>query len=477
MSKLLLLVGAAAAATILLYLFYRWERAGREHWVVFLLLSLLVAEASLYENGNTMPRGLFHPGSGSFQFRLPEVLIALALVARLVVKGRPKWIGVPAMLWAAMAGWMAVEMIEGLVRHNSTVKLPYEAKAIIYVMGGYALASGVPIRRFLDGPGFQRLLRWTAIPATALVILALAKKTYNVHLPLVPLSNFGELGTDAATIFVVIGMIGLLLELAKEHRRAVNLLCPVPMFISAFLAYQRAVLLTLGASTVVVILASLGTTARRRLRVRGGEVAVAALAVIGVVLGLAVVPALTGQKSITSSPILAKITKTVNSTLGSQAKSESAQARLNKWGVAYGDAKLSPILGQGLGYTYSYFEPGPNQFVMTDLTENLGLDLWLRTGLIGLALFLVALVVSIANGLTAWRLHPDRMVAVLALGLVAGVIGLFAKGMVESIFENYRLATVLGLTLGMLRSAVTSGGGNLLKMRTHYEPERALEGV
>ncbi len=89
----------------------------------------------------------------------------------------------------------------------------------------------------------------------------------------------------------------------------------------------------------------------------------------------------------------------------------------------------------------------------------------------------MALVVSIANGLTAWRLHPDRMVAVLALGLVAGVIGLFAKGMVESIFENYRLATVLGLTLGMLRSAVTSGGGNLLKMRTHYEPERALEGV
>ena len=49
-----------------------------------------------------------------------------------------------------------------------------------------------------------------------------------------------------------------------------------------------------------------------------------------------------------------------------------------------------------------------------------------------------------------------------------------AKGQVESIFENYRLATVFGLSLGMLRSAVTSGGGGSTAMRTyqatrHYE--------
>jgi hypothetical protein len=69
------------------------------------------------------------------------------------------------------------------------------------------------------------------------------------------------------------------------------------------------------------------------------------------------------------------------------------------------------------------------------------------------------------------------MVAVLALGLVAAVVGLIAKGQVESIFENYRLATVLGLTLGMLRSAVTSGGGNLMTMRTYYRADRDLEVV
>jgi O-antigen ligase len=111
---------------------------------------------------------------------------------------------------------------------------------------------------------------------------------------------------------------------------------------------------------------------------------------------------------------------------------------------------------------------------VTDLTENIGLDLWLRTGLIGLGLFLLALVTSLVNGFATWRLHPDPEVAVLALALFAVVVGMIAKGQVESIFENYRLATVLGLSLGMLRSAVTSGGGGPTAMRTyqamsHYE--------
>ena len=477
MSKLLLLVGAAAAAAILLYVFYRWERAGREHWVVFLLFGLLMVESSLYENETLAPRGLFHPGSGSFQFRLPEVIITVALLARLIVRGSPKRIGVPALLWTAVAAWLTVELVEGLVNHNSTVKLPYEAKAIIYVFGGYALASGVPIRRFLDGPGLQRLLRWSALSATVLLVLKLGKKTFNAHLPLIPLKGFGALGTDAATIFVVIGIIGLLLELAKERRSGLNLLATVPLLLSAFFAYQRAVLLTLGAAVVVVVLAAFGTTARRRLRVRSGEVLVATLAIVGVVLGLAVVPAVTAERPITQSPVIAKISAQLGSTLGSRAKTESAQSRINKWGVAYDLAKQDPIIGQGLGKTYSYYEPGPNQYVVTDLTENIGLDLWLRTGLIGVVLFLVALLVSLSNGLTVWRVHPDAMVAVLALGLVAAVVGLIAKGQVESIFENYRLATVLGLTLGMLRSAVTSGGGNLMTMRTYYRADRDLEVV
>ena len=132
----------------------------------------------------------------------------------------------------------------------------------------------------------------------------------------------------------------------------------------------------------------------------------------------------------------ASFANTVGNTLNSQEKQQSAQDRINKWSVAFADAKQHVLLGQGLGFTYSYFQAGPNQFIQTDLTENIGLDLWLRTGLIGLGLFLLALLTSLVNGFATWRLHPDPTVAVLALALFAVVIGMIAKGQVESIFEK-----------------------------------------
>jgi hypothetical protein len=472
-AKLILLVGGAIASGMLLYLFLRWERSGREHWVVFLLLGMLVIESSLYDDETTIPQGIFHPGTGSLEFRLPEVIITVALLARLLIKGKPQRIGLPALLWLAVAGWWALEAVEGVLRHNSMVKLPYEAKAIIYVMAAYALAAGVPIRRYLEGRGFERLLRWSALSAVVLLILEESKKTFALNIPLLRLTNFGSLGSDAATIFVSVGVIGFLLELGKEHRNRLNLLCAVPLALSTFFAYQRAVLLTLGAVVTVVVLVAMGSTARQRLRIRSGEVAVAALAIVGVVIGVAVIPAITSQKSVTG-PLAHTFNNTIEATLNSEGKQQSAQDRLNKWDVAIGDAKQHWILGQGLGFEYSYFQTGPNIFIVTDLTENIGLDLWLRTGLIGLGLFLLALITSLVNGFGTWRLHPDPEVAVLALALFAVVIGMIAKGQVESIFENYRLATVLGLSLGMLRSAVTSGGGGPTAMRTyqamsHYE--------
>ncbi|HTZ10418.1 MAG TPA: O-antigen ligase family protein [Acidimicrobiales bacterium] len=468
MSKLLLLGGGAVAAGMLVYLFVRWERAGREHWVVYLLYGILVTESALYSNQTGIPRSIWHPGSGSLQFRLPEVVITTALVARLLVKGRPTRIGLPGVLWLAVAGWWAAEAVEGVLRHTDTTQMTYEAKAIVYVMGAYALAAGIPIRRFLEGRGLQRLVRWSGLAAAALIVTDFAKINLNVNVPIVaPQDSVGVMGTDAATIFVVIGMVGLLVELAKEHRDARTMVCLVPLLFSPFFAFQRAVLLSLGAMVALVVVVALGSTARARLRVRAGEVAVVALAVVGVVLAVSVVPALTSQNG-ADNPLASTVSKTVGNTFDNEAKAESAQSRITKWSIAWHDAAQSPILGQGLGFEYTYYAAG-NGFVTTDLTENIFLDLWLRTGIIGVLLFLAALVVSLANGFAIWRLHPDRTVAVLALALLAAVVGLIAAGQVESVFENYRLATVLGLSLGMLRAAVTSAGGSTSVMRSYHQ--------
>jgi hypothetical protein len=45
---------------------------------------------------------------------------------------------------------------------------------------------------------------------------------------------------------------------------------------------------------------------------------------------------------------------------------------------------------------------------------------------------------------------------VFALACTALVLGLVAKGLVESIFEKYRLAILVGLLLGMMHSAALS---------------------
>ena len=134
----LVLVGVAAGVVAL---FVRWEREGKEQLAPLVLLGLLVVEGTLYADPN-MIRGLFHPGSGSTQLRLPEVYITLALLARLIVRGKPRRIGLPAGLWLAFVAWMLVGLLEGKLYHNPFSQDLYEAKDIIYIVGAMRSPQG-----------------------------------------------------------------------------------------------------------------------------------------------------------------------------------------------------------------------------------------------------------------------------------------------------------------------------------------------
>ncbi|HMK63199.1 MAG TPA: O-antigen ligase family protein, partial [Acidimicrobiales bacterium] len=250
------------------------------------------------------------------------------------------------------------------------------------------------------------------------------------------------------------------LELGKDRRSPLTLASVCPLLLSPFFSDQRASLLMLGGAVVTVLIAAIGRTARARIHVSGTQVALVALAVVGVVLAASVIPAAVSQQ-----PVQVPLASRTLADFDTAAKAESAQARINKWTVAWDAARQDLVFGHGLGYEYTYFEPGPNTLETTDIAENLLLDLLLWTGLVGLVLFVTALVVCVVDGLRVWRFHPDPVIGILALGLVAVVIGFVAKGQVESLFENYREATAMGIALGMLRGAVTSTGG-LRRSRT-----------
>ena len=93
--------------------------------------------------------------------------------------------------------------------------------------------------------------------------------------------------------------------------------------------------------------------------------------------------------------------------------------------------------------------------------HNIVLDLWLRLGLIGLVLFVVAFAASLIDGIKVWRRHTDPKTAALALALVAVLCGLIATAFLEPFLDEYRLATLFGVSLGMLRGTVTSMIGRL----------------
>jgi len=455
-TKILTLVAGLVLAFPCIRGFARWERQGKALRAVVLLLALELFEAAIYGNENLVPRGLFHPGSGSTQLRLPEIFITFALLGRLVAKKLPQRIGFPTMLWAAFGAWLAVEVVEGYIRGNSHAIALFQAKAIIYVVGGIALAGAVPVREYLDAEVFERLTRWFAPLLVVLDVMTAGHQAYTVSLPLLPLPSFGVIGSNAGTMFGALGLVTLILELGKKRRNLWTITCTIPLFLCTVLSGQRAALLGLGASVAFLLLATVASISRRRLRVRPAELVLGMAAVVALVLGIVFVPAAIGDRA----PQV-PFSSTVNSSFHSTGKAESAQARLNEFSLARQMIPHHLIIGTGLGFQYSYYNPGSYMEMMSDLTEDIYTDLWLRTGIIGLGLFVVAVLVSLGDGWRVWRRHEDRMVAVFAVALMAVVLGLLVKGGFESDFENYGLATILGLFFGMLRSAVTSAGTTL----------------
>lgn len=435
-------------------LFVHWEREGKEHLVPLVLLGLLVVEATIYADQNTLPRSLFHPGSGSTQLRLPEIYITLALIARLVARGKPKRIGLAAGLWLAFAVWMFVGGIEGHLYHNPLNQDLYEAKDILYIVGAYALGAGVPIRRYIDSGDLLRLGNLTVVCITLVDLMTMAHISLNTHIPELPLQDFGAVGSETAALALAIVTICFFVRLASGPVRTRHVLALVPVVAAVVLADQRAVLVNLAVVVgvlLVLLFAGPWRGAVRRFRVQAGQIVLYILAVVGVALAILFIPAAVDQQ-----PVHVPLSSQFDNLFHSRGKVESAQDRLN---LAAEAEKLIPqhlLVGWGLGVEFQYYEIGSRQVLTIAYAHNIVLDLWLRLGLIGLVMFVVAMAFSLVDGVSAWLRHPDPVVAALALGIVAILSGLLATAFLEPFLDEYRLATLFGVTLGMLRSATTS---------------------
>ncbi|MDX6718110.1 MAG: O-Antigen ligase [Solirubrobacteraceae bacterium] len=441
----LVLVGPAL---LFFALFVMLERADRPTATVAVVWAVLIVDTTLYASQNVVPTGIFHPVAGSLSYRLIDVVVVAALVARAVASPRPRRVTYAGLLWVAVILWILTSALVGVLNDNDTTLVSFEAKVAIY-LGAMAITAGVPFRRYVEGTSILRLVRISAVVAALLVVADKTGLRLAASIPGLPLVDAGRLGSDAGTLFAAIGVLALAIGVYERQHRVRWLLPAVPLLVAAPAADQRAALLALVVS--LLLLGACMSTGRHRVRVTVTEMGLVAITAVALVLTPVLLQLGAGSRTAVV-PYVPELTQT----LYGRAKVLSAQERINQYRAARKLIEARPLFGWGLGKEYVYYRTGFGRFEKSNLTHNILTDLWIRSGLVGLLLFLVALTTTLVLGIRRWLAEHDERAAAVLLGSLCVVVGLIPKGLVENLFEKYRMALLLGLMLGMVSSAVRS---------------------
>ena len=441
--------GALALVLFLYAALVTVERRGYHTELLTVIVGLIAFESIMWSQ-DAVPVGIFHPKLAGQNFRLYDVLIPIALLARLRVRGLPRRVSALGAVVFVFCFWYMCEAVIGVMRGYGLNNVLFEAKLVIYVGGAYVLAAGVRAEDILGDHGIRRLARPLAV--VTLVLLALTASGGGINIPVPTLNVTGLAGVqpDAATLFLGLGVITLLVELASPRRRPTMVAAGIVLMLSALGSSQRAALVALAAGAAFAAVGWLVPVNRkRRIRLTPTEVLGTATVLAG---GTAAYPLLTGASNwdLSNLPLASLLSRTFTST----GKAQSAADRVAQYHAALPDVMKHLVLGWGLAIPTTYIAIGKT--VVTQSPDDVYLSIVLRTGLFGLLLFAALAVAAIVVVARVFQDHPDSKVAALAWGCGTIVVAILARGSVEGIFEKYRLAIELGLALGMAQSAMAS---------------------
>ena len=445
----LLEVASALVLVVVVYaVLVSVERKGYRAELLTVIVGLIAFESILWDQ-NFVPVGIFHPTFSGQNFRLYDVLIPIALVARLRVNGLPKRISALGGAVFLFCAWYTGEAVIGVMRGYGFNNVVYEAKLVIYVGGAYVLAAGVRAEDILGPHGIRRLARPFALVTVGLIALT-GSSGLNIPIPTMNVSGLQGVEPDAATFLFCLGVITLLVELASPRRRPTMVAAGLVLIISAVASHQRAAVIALIAGAAFAAVGWLWPVkSGRAIRLTPTEVVGAGVLIFG---GMASYPLLNGRSPLRLSSL--PLGSLLSATFGGTEKTESTADRAGQLHAALPVIMQHPIIGWGLAKTITYVAVG--QTVTTPSPDNVYLSILLRTGLLGFVLFAALVVAAIVAVVRVWRIHPEPRVAALAWACGATIAAVLARGAVEGIFEKYRIAIELGLALGMARSAAVS---------------------
>ena len=162
---------------------------GKEQLVPLVLLGLLVVEATLYADPNIIPRGLFHPDRARRSCGCPRSTSRSHFwPGSSRGAGRPGSACRPASGWPSPRGWRSAPW-----RARSTTtrcpRISTRRRTSCTSSGAYALAAGVPVRRYFDSGDLFKLGTSSSCARPSLDLMTLAGVSVNTNLPLLPLSS------------------------------------------------------------------------------------------------------------------------------------------------------------------------------------------------------------------------------------------------------------------------------------------------
>jgi O-antigen ligase len=446
--SLLSLFAYFVAITAVVALFAHWERSGLSHVPAAIILGILTFESILLPAPAATPDGLFRFRGAGEDLRTVGVLMFLALIGRWWARGFPTRVSRTGLLWAATALWYCGAAWIGIARGHDSDLVKFELQSLLYLAGGYLLLAGTPVAAFLA----RRAVGWWITVLTVVVGIVALTTLFDVFtdvsLGLQSFPSLGAYGPSGRSVVSAIAVVTVITEACRSRPRSWIIVCALLLLLSPVVGIQRASLVQALLCFGGLLIIAFGRTWRRRAMVTPTMSGLVVLGIIGLVVAVVVIPpAVTGEQSI--------VMRSLDRAFGGEGQTASAEARQILWSDSRDLIEEHPIAGWGLGKRTALARPFPLD-PMEMSSHNILLDLWIRAGVVSVLLFLAALASSLWDATSTWRRHPDPIVGAFAIGCAVALIGLIGKGLVEPLFDNFRLATLLGMLLGGIAAAANT---------------------
>ena len=433
-----LIVGAVAAIPLFLYA-RRGELEGNPERFVGAIVAVLLVESLLYPAQADVPVGAFRVPFLSGNLRTVDALVVIGVLARATVRPLPQRISRSGTLWLLASVWLATATVRGLLVGHATNIVLFSAMSLVGLFGSLLLVAGCDPTRLIA------MLRGRYVAAVAAVVLVLIANTAadgGTYLG----TGLGVVHVDTASVFVALGTFVLLVEWSARQRSRWAAWAAVPLLASPLVIEQRATLVQLAATVLVVLWAMTRPEWRSNVRVPRIQLLWGLLAAVAVLMVVLIVQLSRDDGSLPFADYYEETFASEGQQLSIQARTEALEVGLDEWGSAR-------LYGHGLGHTYEIIRPGGVGYREPGTFDNVPLDLLVRSGLVGLALFGAAFVSTLSDGISVWRRDRRSTVSALALAAVAVMVGVGVKALFESILEKGKLALVIGLSAGVIAAA------------------------